>query len=74
MRAVLDEARTQEHQNQLRETEERRPAWREQAAMENPMKAERERRESILRAEGQKQSGILVPEGWKQFAIVLCSV
>ena len=41
-----------------------------QSAMENQMKAERERRESILQAEGQKQSQILVAEGEKQSTIL----
>ena len=41
-----------------------------QDAMENQMKAERERRESILQAEGQKQSQILVAEGEKQSLIL----
>ena len=39
-------------------------------AMENQMKAERERRESILKAEGEKKSLILVSEGKKQSAIL----
>ena len=41
-----------------------------QDAMENQMKAERERRESILRAEGEKKSTILVAEGKKESAIL----
>ena len=41
-----------------------------QDAMENQMKAERERREAILIAEGQKKSTILVAEGKKQSAIL----
>ena len=41
-----------------------------QDAMENQMKAERERREAILRAEGEKKSTILVAEGKKQSAIL----
>ena len=41
-----------------------------QDAMENQMKAERERRESILRAEGEKRSQILVAEGEKESAIL----
>ena len=39
-------------------------------AMENQMKAERERREAILKAEGEKKSSILVAEGNKQSAIL----
>ena len=41
-----------------------------QDAMENQMKAERERREAILKAEGEKRSTILVAEGKKQSAIL----
>ena len=41
-----------------------------QDAMEEQMKAERERREAILRAEGEKKSTILVAEGKKQSAIL----
>ena len=41
-----------------------------QDAMEQQMKAERERREAILIAEGQKKSTILVAEGKKQSAIL----
>ena len=41
-----------------------------QDAMENQMKAERERREAILRAEGEKKSTILVAEGKKASAIL----
>ena len=41
-----------------------------QDAMEQQMKAERERREAILQAEGQKQSQILVAEGEKQSVIL----
>ena len=39
-------------------------------AMENQMKAERERREAILRAEGEKKSAILVAEGVKESRIL----
>ena len=39
-------------------------------AMENQMRAEREKREKILLAEGEKQSAILVAEGEKQSAIL----
>ncbi len=39
-------------------------------AMEQQMKAERQRRESILRAEGEKRSAILVAEGEKESAIL----
>ena len=41
-----------------------------QEAMENQMKAERERREAILKAEGEKKSTILVAEGKKESAIL----
>ena len=41
-----------------------------QDAMENQMKAERERREAILRAEGEKKSTVLVAEGKKESAIL----
>ena len=41
-----------------------------QDAMENHMKAERERSESFLRAEGDKNSTILVAEGKKESAIL----
>ena len=41
-----------------------------QDAMENQMKAERERREAILKAEGEKKSTILVAEGKKESAIL----
>ena len=41
-----------------------------QDAMEEQMKAERERREAILKAEGEKRSTILVAEGKKQSAIL----
>ncbi|MGL5577522.1 MAG: SPFH domain-containing protein [Fusobacteriaceae bacterium] len=41
-----------------------------QDAMENQMKAERERRESILIAEGQKKSAVLVAEGQKESEIL----
>lgn len=41
-----------------------------QAAMENQMRAERERRESILKAEGEKRSSILVAEGEKESMIL----
>ena len=39
-------------------------------AMENQMKAERERREAILRAEGEKKSSILRAEGHKESTIL----
>ena len=41
-----------------------------QDAMENQMKAERERRETLLRAEGEKKSQILIAEGEKESAIL----
>ncbi|MCI5936300.1 MAG: SPFH/Band 7/PHB domain protein [Lachnospiraceae bacterium] len=41
-----------------------------QDAMEEQMKAERERREAILKAEGEKKSTILVAEGKKESAIL----
>ena len=40
------------------------------AAMEKPMKAERERREAILKAEGEKKSAVLVAEGEKESRIL----
>ena len=41
-----------------------------QEAMENQMRAERERREQILKAEGEKKSSILIAEGEKESAIL----
>ena len=41
-----------------------------QEAMEQQMKAERERRASILRAEGEKKSMVLVAEGHKESAVL----
>ncbi len=41
-----------------------------QEAMENQMKAERERREAILKAEGEKAAAILVAEGEKESKIL----
>ena len=41
-----------------------------QVAMENQMRAERERREAILIAEGEKKSKILIAEGQKEAAIL----
>ena len=41
-----------------------------QDAMEEQMKAERERREQILKAEGEKKSAILIAEGNKQSVIL----
>ncbi|MFN8047009.1 MAG: SPFH domain-containing protein [Ancrocorticia sp.] len=46
------------------------PPQRVQAAMEQQMKAERDRRAAILTAEGVKQSAILTAEGEKQSAIL----
>ncbi len=46
------------------------PPARVQAAMEQQMKAERDRRAAILNAEGVKQSAILQAEGEKQSAIL----
>ena len=46
------------------------PPARVQAAMEQQMKAERDRRAAILTAEGVKQSAILQAEGEKQSAIL----
>lgn len=46
------------------------PPSRVQAAMEQQMKAERDRRAAILTAEGVKQSAILQAEGEKQSAIL----
>ncbi|MCI1675559.1 MAG: SPFH/Band 7/PHB domain protein [Ancrocorticia sp.] len=46
------------------------PPQRVQAAMEQQMKAERDRRAAILTAEGVKQSAILQAEGEKQSAIL----
>ena len=71
MRAILDEATDQWGIKVNRvELKNIMPPKEIQDAMEQQMKAERERRESILRAEGEKNSTILVAEGKKQEMIL----
>ena len=71
MRAILDEA-TDPWGIKVGRVEVKNiiPPRDIQEAMEQQMRAERERRESILKAEGEKKSAILVAEGEKE-AMVL---
>ena len=71
MRAILDEA-TDPWGIKVNRVEVKNilPPRDIQEAMENQMRAERERREAILRAEGEKRSAILSAEGDKE-AMVL---
>lgn len=71
MRATLDEA-TDPWGIKVNRVELKNiiPPTEIQNAMENQMKAERERREAILRAEGEKKSSILRAEGHKESMIL----
>ena len=71
MRSILDEA-TDPWGIKVNRVEVKNiiPPESIQEAMEEQMRAERERRESILIAEGQKQSAILVAEGKKASVIL----
>ena len=71
MRSILDEA-TDPWGIKVNRVELKNilPPREIQNAMENQMKAERERRESILQAEGEKASKVLIAEGEKQSVLL----
>ena len=71
MRSILDEA-TDPWGIKVNRVELKNilPPREIQNAMENQMKAERERRESILQAEGEKASKVLIAEGEKQSTLL----
>ena len=71
MRAILDEA-TDPWGIKVNRVEVKNiiPPRDIQDAMENQMRAERERREKILQAEGEKKSSVLIAEGEKESAIL----
>ena len=71
MRAILDEA-TDPWGIKVNRVEVKNilPPKDIQEAMENQMRAERERSEKILQAEGEKKSNVLIAEGEKEAAIL----